>query len=113
MQVELAAARAEYAAACRIPQVAACDWWAWHSDGRPIGPVRLPQLLYLCRGAVSPALAKSASSGVCDNHIMIVPAHAKLAISDFYWVEIRTRGSLTGRVCSLIGWDGGQFAEAD
>ena len=50
LQVDIKEARSAYAHACLAPQVAAPEWWAWHADGRPIGPVRLPQLLYLCRG---------------------------------------------------------------
>ena len=50
VQGDLTDARTEYAMACALPQVAACEWWAWNSEGRPIGPVQLSQLLYLCRG---------------------------------------------------------------
>ena len=50
LQAESAEARSAYVHACLAPQVAAPEWWSWLADGQPLGPVRLPQLLYLCRG---------------------------------------------------------------
>ncbi|KAK9838060.1 hypothetical protein WJX74_010862 [Apatococcus lobatus] len=50
LEAKAAEARSAYAHACLAPHVAAPEWWSWHADGRPLGPVRLPQLLYLCRG---------------------------------------------------------------
>ncbi|KAK9863723.1 hypothetical protein WJX84_008689, partial [Apatococcus fuscideae] len=61
--VDIKEARSAYAHACLAPQVAAPEWWAWHADGRPIGPVRLPQLLYLCRGRGELALEAMVSFG--------------------------------------------------